>query len=87
MSATAGSAYALGLDAHVGSVEPGKLADLLVLDGDPLQRPEVLSRRDRIWLVIRHGAPVAGAALERSVDQDAARVGGAAGSITREPMR
>jgi imidazolonepropionase-like amidohydrolase len=64
VSATAGSAYALGLDAHVGSVEPGKLADLLVIDGDPLEHPEVLSERDRIWLVIRQGAPVAGAALE-----------------------
>jgi imidazolonepropionase-like amidohydrolase len=68
VSATAGSAYALGLDAQVGSVEPGKLADLLVLDGDPLERPELLSQRERVWLVIQHGTPVAGAALERKLD-------------------
>ena len=68
VSATAGSAYALGLDAHIGSVEPGKLADLLVLDGDPLERPELLSQREQVWLVIQHGTPVAGAALERKLD-------------------
>jgi imidazolonepropionase-like amidohydrolase/Tol biopolymer transport system component len=27
----------LGLDAHLGSIEPGKLADLAVIDGDPLK--------------------------------------------------
>jgi imidazolonepropionase-like amidohydrolase len=64
VAATAGSAYALGLDDHVGTIEPGKLADLLVVDGDPLSRPEVLRDRDRIWLVFRLGEPVAGAALE-----------------------
>lgn len=68
VSATAGSAYALGLDAHIGSVEPGKLADLLVLDGDPLERPELLSQREQAWLVIQHGTPVAGAALEPKLD-------------------
>jgi imidazolonepropionase-like amidohydrolase len=64
VAATAGSAYALGLDAHVGTVEPGKLADLTVIDGDPLTSPELLSRRDGIWLVIQRGVPVAGAMLE-----------------------
>jgi imidazolonepropionase-like amidohydrolase len=43
VSATAGGAPALGLDAHVGSVEPGERADLLVLDGDPLTRQELLA--------------------------------------------
>ena len=42
VAATAGSAYALGLDDHVGTVAPGKLADLLVIDGDPLAHPELL---------------------------------------------
>jgi imidazolonepropionase-like amidohydrolase len=67
VAATAGSAYALGLDAHVGSVAVGQRADLLVLDGDPLERPESLGERERIWLVIQHGTPVAGAALERTL--------------------
>jgi imidazolonepropionase-like amidohydrolase len=64
VAATSGGAYALGLADHVGTVEPGKLADLVVVDGDPLAEPELLCDRDRIWLVLRLGAPVAGTALE-----------------------
>jgi imidazolonepropionase-like amidohydrolase len=64
VAATSGAAVAVGLDEHVGTIAPGKLADLLVVDGDPLARPEVLLERDRIWLVTRLGAPVAGTALE-----------------------
>jgi imidazolonepropionase-like amidohydrolase len=67
VAATTGSAYALGLDAHAGSVAVGKRADLLVLDGDPLERPGILGEREHIWLVIQHGTPVAGAALEREL--------------------
>jgi imidazolonepropionase-like amidohydrolase len=67
VAATSGSAYALGLDAHIGTVEAGKLADLLVVDGDPLAEPGLLCERERIWLVLRLGKPAAGAALEPSL--------------------
>ena len=67
IAATSGGAYALGLAEHVGTIEPGKIADLVVVDGDPLAKPELLCEFDRIWLVLRLGSPVAGTALETSV--------------------
>lgn len=64
-SATAGGARALGLEDQVGTVEPGKLADLVVIDGDPVREPELLLDASRIWLVLQLGEPVAGTAMER----------------------
>jgi imidazolonepropionase-like amidohydrolase len=71
-SATAGGAVALGIADHVGTVAAGKAADLVVFDGDPLATPELLSRRDAVWLVLQGGTPVAGASLEPAVG-DASR--------------
>jgi imidazolonepropionase-like amidohydrolase len=62
-AATEGSARALGLD-EVGTVEESKLADLVVVDGDPLAEVQVLTDATRIWLVLKDGRPVAGKALE-----------------------
>jgi imidazolonepropionase-like amidohydrolase len=64
VAATAGGASALGLGDRVGTVEEGKLADLVLVDGDPLEEPAVLTDRDRISLVIQLGTPVAGALLD-----------------------
>lgn len=64
-AATAGGAQALGLDDQVGTIEPGKLADLVLVDGDPLREPELLMDPARISLVLQLGDPVAGAAMER----------------------
>ena len=38
----------------------GKLADLLVVDGDVVAHPELLLDPRRIWLVLQLGEPVAG---------------------------
>jgi imidazolonepropionase-like amidohydrolase len=72
ISATSAAATAVGLSDHVGTVEVGKLADLLVIDGDPLARPEVLLERESIWLVTRLGKPVAGTSVERDPAQPTA---------------
>jgi imidazolonepropionase-like amidohydrolase len=67
VAATGAAAQALGLGDSVGTIKQGMLADLVVVDGDPLQDPGLLLERHRIWLVIQLGAPVAGAALENDV--------------------
>jgi imidazolonepropionase-like amidohydrolase len=59
-AATWGSARALGLDEELGTVEPGKTADVLVVDGDPFADVRVLADRANIWLVLKDGRPVAG---------------------------
>ncbi|MBM4196553.1 MAG: amidohydrolase family protein [Gammaproteobacteria bacterium] len=41
-SATGASAAALGLEREIGSIVPGRLADLVVVDGDPLADPNAL---------------------------------------------
>ena len=53
--ATLGSARCLGLDDSVGTLEVGKRADLIVLDGDPLSD---LSALQRIRAVYKAGTPV-----------------------------
>ncbi|MEX2423434.1 MAG: amidohydrolase family protein [Acidimicrobiia bacterium] len=68
VAATSGSAEALGISAEVGTVAVGKLADLLVVGGDPLADPTLLGKRDAIRLVFRNGAPAAGTLLERSLE-------------------
>ncbi len=59
-AATWGSAQAAGLGTDRGTVEPDRVADLVVIDGDPLERPEILLETARIWLVLQAGCPVAG---------------------------
>lgn len=66
VTATSAAAHALGLS-DLGSVERGKIADLAVVDGDPIANPEILGDRTRFWLVLQDGAPVAGTALEVDV--------------------
>ena len=60
-AATSGSAAALGISADVGTVTAGAVADLLVIDGDPLADVGVLRDPERISMVVQGGKVVAGA--------------------------
>lgn len=64
IAATSAAARLLGLDHLVGTIEPGKHADLLILDGNPLKRISMLRDRDRIAGVIQGGRFVCGPLAE-----------------------
>jgi imidazolonepropionase-like amidohydrolase len=53
-AATANGAELLRLH-DVGTIDPGKRADLLLVAGDPVDDPSTLSDRKRVWLA---GRPV-----------------------------
>lgn len=58
--ATRRSSECLGMDSDIGTVEAGKLADLLVLDGDPLSDVGILQDHERRTLVMKGGHVVFG---------------------------
>ena len=55
VAATATAARACRLDAEIGTIAAGKAADLLVLDGDPLEDPRIFLDPERRWLVLQAG--------------------------------
>ena len=57
-AATHDNAYAIGLEGQVGELAPGKLADLIVLDRDPLADITVLQGGKHLTHVIKDGKPI-----------------------------
>jgi len=55
MAATGWAAECLGMADDIGTVEVGKLADLVLIDGDPLQNINILQEKDRIMMVLKSG--------------------------------
>jgi imidazolonepropionase-like amidohydrolase len=55
VTATAGSARALGLDHLIGHIGDGMAADLMVVDGDPLDDISILTDPARVEMVVRAG--------------------------------
>lgn len=56
--ATRNGAWAMRMEDQVGTLETGKLADVLVVDGDPLADITILNDRRRLSAVIAGGVPV-----------------------------
>jgi imidazolonepropionase-like amidohydrolase len=48
--ATANGARSLGLDRDIGTLQPGKLADLVVIDGNPLQ--DIRQSEKVVWTMV-----------------------------------
>ena len=55
VAGTSEAAACCGLGSDLGTLEAGKLADIIVVDGNPLRDITVLQDRDRIRLVMKEG--------------------------------
>ncbi len=55
VSATRVASETLGLGSRLGTIEPGKLADLIVVEGDPVKDISVLQRKEQIVVVMKDG--------------------------------
>jgi imidazolonepropionase-like amidohydrolase len=58
-AATGNAARALGWDDRLGTLQPGRLADLIVLDGDPLDDLRLLADKKSLRWVMKGGRIVA----------------------------
>ena len=54
-SATGHAAVCCGIGNETGTLEPGKQADILVVDGNPLTNISVLRDRERLQLIMKGG--------------------------------
>lgn len=60
MASTSAAARLIGIDGQVGTIEQGKQADLLLVEGNPLRKIDLLPDRNRIVGVMKAGRFVAG---------------------------
>jgi imidazolonepropionase-like amidohydrolase len=55
-TATRDAAVAIGLGDTVGTIEPGKSADIIAVQGDPLEDVRLLQEADNIGMVMKEGS-------------------------------
>ena len=60
LASTSAAAQLIGIQDQVGTIEKGKQADLLLFEGNPLRRIDMLRDHNRIMGVMQAGKFVAG---------------------------
>jgi imidazolonepropionase-like amidohydrolase len=55
VSATKTASEVLGLEKEIGTLERGKLADLIVVDGDPLEGIRLLQKKEKVVAIMMEG--------------------------------
>ncbi|MFQ5520078.1 MAG: amidohydrolase family protein [Candidatus Methylomirabilia bacterium] len=55
VSATRTNAALFGMQDRIGTVEPGKYADLLVVEGNPLKDPRIFQNLDNLLVIMKSG--------------------------------
>ena len=58
VSATRTNAELFGMENEIGTVQEGKLADLLVVAGNPLENIAILQKPDNLRLIMKGGRMV-----------------------------
>ena len=69
VASTKNTAFAIGLEHDLGTLEPGKLADLIILKSDPLADICVLQGGQHLTTVIKDGkiVPLNGHGVEEAM--------------------
>ena len=57
-AATKTAAEAVGLGDKTGTIQEGKLADVIVVDGDPSTNIDLLHQADKIKMVMKEGTVI-----------------------------
>ena len=65
VAAASSAASLLGIDHLIGTLEKGKLADLVIVNGNPLRRISILQEKNRIAGVMQAGRLVSGPLSKR----------------------
>ena len=55
IAATGRAAECMGLEEEIGTIEPGKMADMILVDGDPLEDVSILERGSAVVFVMKGG--------------------------------